>query len=103
MGRIRRAMRWLRAVGAAGLVSGVFGSARASATFIGAAVGSNGTIVHTVNGSTWTVQTSGTTNLLNGVVFTDALNGWASGNFGTMLHTSNGGNTWTAQTNGISN
>jgi photosystem II stability/assembly factor-like uncharacterized protein len=71
---------------------------------IGWAVGDGGTILHTSDGgTTWTAQTSGTTNLLSLVEFTDANTGWAVGVGGTILHTSNGGTTWTAQTSGTTN
>ncbi len=43
---------------------------------VGWAVGQAGTIINTTNGGTnWTLQTSGTTNYLGGVSFTDANNG----------------------------
>lgn len=45
---------------------------------------------------TWTSQTSGTTNILEAIWFKDAQNGWAVGNSGTTLFTTNGGQTWNA-------
>ncbi len=45
---------------------------------------------------TWIPQTSGTSNLLHGVWFTTTLNGWAVGDGGTSLVTTNGGLTWAA-------
>ncbi len=45
---------------------------------------------------TWTSQTSGTANILEGVWFKDAQNGWAVGNSGTTLFTTNGGQTWSS-------
>lgn len=39
-------------------------------------------------------------NTLRGVSFADANNGTAVGNFGTIIHTANGGITWTNQTSG---
>jgi photosystem II stability/assembly factor-like uncharacterized protein len=39
-------------------------------------------------------------NSLYGVTFTDASHGWAVGGTGTILATSNGGATWTAQSSG---
>ncbi len=51
---------------------------------------------------TWTAQTSGTSNTLNGVYFVDANTGWAVGNGGTIRTTSNGGSAWSSQTSGIS-
>jgi photosystem II stability/assembly factor-like uncharacterized protein len=67
----------------------------------GWAVGGGGTIVHTSNGGdTWSPQTSGTGNTLNGVSFVDADNGWAVADNGTIVHTINGGSTWSSQTSG---
>jgi photosystem II stability/assembly factor-like uncharacterized protein len=51
-------------------------------------------------GPGWTPQVSGTTQSLNGVSFPDASHGWAVGNGGTILATSNGGTTWTPQVSG---
>ncbi len=45
---------------------------------------------------TWTSQTSGTLNILEGVWFIDALNGWTVGNSGTTLFTINGGQSWSS-------
>ncbi len=84
-------------------------------------VGHNGTILHTTNGGVgataeivghtansngeriihnpaWNHQTSGVNTFLNSVHFVDAMNGWVVGNRGTILHTTNGGATWTSQT-----
>ena len=70
----------------------------------GTAVGECGTILRTTNGgTTWTSQTSGTTNSLWGVSFTDANNGTAVGAYGTILRTTNGGTNWTSQTSGTTN
>ncbi|HTX70183.1 MAG TPA: YCF48-related protein, partial [Thermoleophilia bacterium] len=64
-------------------------------------VGSGGVIRHTTDGgTTWTAQTSGTTQNLRDLAFVDASNGWVVGNGGVILHTTNGGTTWTAQTSG---
>ena len=52
-------------------------------------------------GGTWAEQTSGTTAMLGGVDFVDATHGWAVGSGGTILATTNGGATWTAQTSGV--
>jgi photosystem II stability/assembly factor-like uncharacterized protein len=53
---------------------------------------------------TWIPQVSGTTDVLNGVVFTDANTGWAVGGSvlvwpfeSVILHTTNGGKTWIKQ------
>jgi photosystem II stability/assembly factor-like uncharacterized protein len=57
-------------------------------------------------GTSWTSQNSGTARSLNGVYFTDSNNGWAVGESGTILHTTNGGivpvelNSFTAAANG---
>ena len=64
----------------------------------GWAVGDNGTI-EAYNGSTWSPQTSGTTENLLAVTFADATHGWAVGEGGTILATTDGGQTWSAQTN----
>jgi len=42
----------------------------------------------------WNSQTSGTTNFLGGVYFTDINNGWAIGGTGIVLNTTNGGTNW---------
>jgi photosystem II stability/assembly factor-like uncharacterized protein len=72
-------------------------------------VGTNGTILHTIDGGIhWEKQISGTENVLNSVCFVDAMHGWAVGNSNpvdankagqvTILHTSDGGLHWTLQT-----
>ena len=48
----------------------------------------------------WYQQNSGTTANLNSVHFEDANNGWAVGDSGTIIHTSNGGTTWQKQVSG---
>ncbi len=50
----------------------------------------------------WYPQESGTKYNLYGVCFVDSLNGWACGDSGIILHTSDGGNTWLTQTSGTS-
>lgn len=45
----------------------------------------------TDGGATWTPQPSGTTNVLRGVYFVDASTGTVVGDYGTILHTTNGG------------
>ncbi|MBC8179615.1 hypothetical protein H8E88_00685, partial [candidate division KSB1 bacterium] len=70
----------------------------------GWAVGSNGVIVHTSDGgSSWSSQTSGTSNYLLSVHFSDSRTGWAVGGYGTIVHTSDGGSSWSSQTSGTSN
>lgn len=49
-------------------------------------MGSNGTILKTINGGeTWTAQTSGTSNSIWSVYFLNANRGWAVGNNGEIL------------------
>ena len=56
------------------------------------AVGSGGQIYQSTDfGVTWNSQTSGTEKYLEGVFFINALNGWAVGDNGTIIHTTNGG------------
>ena len=77
----------------------------------GTAVGVAGTILRTTDGgSSWVIQTSGTTNILNAVSFTDATTGTAVGgppsfraSFGTILRTTDGGSSWVRQTSGTTN
>lgn len=45
----------------------------------------------------WYEQTSTTSKFLYGVFFKDSLNGWAVGDEGIILHTSNGGTNWEIQ------
>ncbi len=47
-------------------------------------------------GQSWVSQTSGTGNNLDGVWFVDNARGWAVGDAGTSLRTTDGGQTWTA-------
>jgi len=70
----------------------------ASSKFI--AVGTNGTILDSVNGITWTARTSGTSYDLNGIIFNTSTNRFVIvGNHGTVL-TSGSGLIWTSQTSG---
>ena len=63
-----------------------------------------GTILKTTDaGTTWTTQTSGTTQDLMSVYFTDANNGTVVGYLGTILRTTNGGANWTTENSGTSN
>ncbi len=48
----------------------------------------------------WVAQTSGTTAALYDIFFIDAERGWVVGDNGTILRTTNGGQTWTKQTSG---
>ncbi len=54
------------------------------------------TLATNVFSQTWISQTSGTTNILEAIWFKDAQNGWAVGNSGTTLFTTNGGQTWSS-------
>jgi hypothetical protein len=55
-------------------------------------VGANGTILRTTDGgSTWKEQSSGTSELLKGVCFTDAHTGIIVGDHGIILRTTDGG------------
>ena len=67
----------------------------------GIAVGTDGTILRTINGgAAWTSQSSGTTNGLYGVSTVNANSATSVGLAGTILHTTNGGTTWAIQTSG---
>ena len=46
----------------------------------------------------WASQNSGVTEMLNDVFFINNQTGWAVGNNGTILNTTNGGQTWSTQT-----
>jgi photosystem II stability/assembly factor-like uncharacterized protein len=46
---------------------------------------------------TWTRENIPTTQFLRSVCFTDSLYGWVAGDSGTILHTTDGGNTWISQ------
>jgi hypothetical protein len=53
-------------------------------------VGDNGRILYSTNGANWTLQTSGTTENLNGVTFADSLGFVTVGSNGTALYSTNG-------------
>ena len=57
-------------------------------------------LVTQISFAQWYQQNSGTTANLNSVHFEDANNGWAVGDSGIILHTTNGGQEWIAQTSG---
>jgi len=70
----------------------------------GLAVGSNGTILKTINsGTSWTIQTSGTINELYSLHFENNNIGWVVGVLGSILKTTNGGTNWAAQSSGTIN
>lgn len=62
--------------------------------------GDSGRIAKTVNGTDWSYETTITTQQLNGVWFTTALNGVAVGAGGVVLRTTDGGATWLTRTSG---
>ncbi|MGB4846282.1 MAG: YCF48-related protein, partial [Saprospiraceae bacterium] len=49
------------------------------------------------NGVNWSLQSSGITSTIRSIFFLNATNGWACGDEGTIITTSNGGTTWTPQ------
>ncbi len=51
----------------------------------------------------WVKQASGTTNNLNSVYFVNTDTGFAAGDAGTLLRTTNGGNDWTSLSSGTTN
>lgn len=66
---------------------------------LGFMCGAQGKIYKTVNGGTsFTILTTGVTNYLLKIVFTDALKGFAVGESGTLLKTFDGGSTWAKTT-----
>jgi len=63
----------------------------------GWAVGQIGTVLHTTDGgTTWTKQSSGTTNVFSSAKFVSSISGWIVGEGGTILHTTNGGESFVA-------
>lgn len=67
----------------------------------GWATGQAGKVLETHDGgSTWTLQTSGTTNDLYKIRFASTTHGWAVGTSGTILGTVDGGTIWTTQDSG---
>jgi len=68
----------------------------------GWAVGSNGTILQSIDGGqTWITQSGATTNDLLATHFIDKQTGWIVGKDSTMLQTTNGGKKWNQQNTGI--
>lgn len=53
--------------------------------------------------SQWTPQSSGVGASLNSVYFFDGLTGWAVGDGGTIISTTDGGNNWFEQVSGTTN
>ena len=64
------------------------------------AVGENGVILKTENSSTWSIQSSGTTQTLTSVNFGNLTTGCAVGVNGTIVSTNNGGNNWSIRSSG---
>ena len=64
--------------------------------------GSNGAIIHTTNGINWLPQTdpAPSSGVLNVVFFLGVQKGWAAGNFGKVLSTTNGGINWIVENTG---
>lgn len=65
----------------------------------GVAVGTGGAARYTTNGTTWTSSVTGTPNDLYDVDAAGAGSVWAVGELGTILHSIDGGATWSDQTN----
>lgn len=66
-------------------------------TFVVTSRYDNETYVDSDAPGTWGIQVTGIEEDLNDVTFVDARNGWAIGERGIILHTSNGGATWDEQ------
>ena len=50
-----------------------------------------------LNAQTWQQQASGVGNSLISVFFLDEMKGWAVGNYGAIIHTTDGGENWSQQ------
>lgn len=61
------------------------------------AVGDKGIVVTSTDGVTWTQSPTPVDVLLNAIYFSDERNGWAVGHDATVIHTADGGMTWTLQ------
>ncbi len=68
------------------------------------ATGRGGNIIYSSNGGTsWDAQTTNTVNKLNTIFFNGTSDGWAAGENGTIIKTTDGGSSgWTVQTSGTS-
>lgn len=65
-------------------------------------VGENGLVIFSDDqGNTWRQGQVPVSVLLTAVVFADAKEGWAIGHLGVVLHTADGGETWTRQLDGV--
>lgn len=65
-----------------------------------AAVSTTGARSASPSNDLWVIVKSGTSQDLHGVCFVDRLHGWAVGDKGTIIATSDGGDTWTSQSSG---
>jgi len=76
------------------------GIAYGNNTFV--AVGQDGTILTSADGTTWAIQTSGTMNSLYGITFANVNGGLfvAVGDAGTILTSTDNGKTWNGQNSG---
>lgn len=54
-------------------------------------------IFSTITFSQWEVKKSGVTTALYDITFVDSLYGWAVGDSGTIIQTTDGGTTWSKQ------
>lgn len=61
------------------------------------AVGDRGIVVTSSDGTDWTQVATPSQATLTALSFSDANNGWAVGHDSTVLHTADGGKTWTLQ------
>lgn len=61
------------------------------------AVGDKGIVITSTDGSTWTQSPTPVDVLLNAIYFVDEQKGWAVGHDATVIHTADGGMTWTLQ------
>lgn len=61
------------------------------------AVGERGHILSSTDANTWTQMPSPVNSMLTAVTFADELNGWAVGHDASIVHSNDGGKTWTLQ------
>ena len=72
----------------------IFVAALITATFVVTARYDSGAAPASDTPGVWSIQNSGTDSNLNAVDFVDSQRGWAVGGNGTILHTSDAGQTW---------